>query len=84
MLRPQRVNPGRMPTAKGSSIPAPVGGWDAVSAIADMPEDRAVVLENWFPSTGDVRVRRGHKIHASGMGSGVVDSLMVYNGVTSA
>ena len=84
MLKALRPNPSRVPTAKGTSIPAPVGGWDAVSALADMPEDRAVVLENWFPSTGDVRVRRGSKIHASGMGSGVVESLMPYNGLTSA
>jgi hypothetical protein len=66
------------------SIPAPVGGWDAGSPLADMPEDRAVVLDNWFPSTGDVRVRRGYQAHAAGMGSGVVDSLLVYNGLTSA
>lgn len=65
-------------------MPAPTGGWDAVSSLADMKEDRAVVLDNWFPSTSDVRVRRGHKAHATGMGSGVVDSLMVYNGVTTA
>jgi hypothetical protein len=84
MLKPLRPNPSRAPVAKGASIPAPVGGWDAVSAIADMPEDRAVVLENWFPSTGDVRVRRGHKIHGSGMGSAAVESLMPYSGVTSA
>lgn len=79
-----RPNPGRRQVAKGKSIPAPVGGWDAVSALADMPEDRAVALENWFPSTTDVRVRRGHQIHGTGMGSTVVDTLMVYNGLTVA
>lgn len=84
MLKAIRSNPGRAPTSRGSSIPAPVGGWDAVSALADMPEDRAIVLENWFPSTGDVRVRRGHRIHAAGMGSGVVESLMSYSGLTAA
>jgi len=47
-----------------------------------MKEDRAITLENWFPSTTDVRVRRGHQPHGSGMGSGVVDTLMVYNGLT--
>jgi hypothetical protein len=78
-----RRNAPRAQIGRGASIPAPVGGWDAVSALADMPEDRAVALENWFPSTGDVRVRRGHRIHASGMGSDVVESLMPYNGLTS-
>lgn len=84
MLRPIRANPSRQPVSTGSSIPAPVGGWDAVSAIADMPEDRALVLENWFPTTVDVRVRRGHQIAGAGMGDGVVDTLMVYNGLTIA
>lgn len=84
MLRPIRANPSRQPVSTGSSIPAPTGGWDAVSAIADMPEDRALVLENWFPTTVDVRVRRGHQIHGANMGDGVVDTLMVYNGLTVA
>lgn len=84
MLRPIRANPSRQPVSTGTSIPAPTGGWDAVSAIADMPEDRALVLENWFPSTTDVRIRRGHQIHGANMGDGVVESLMVYNGLTVA
>lgn len=83
LRRPRRQNAPKQQIARGKSIPAPVGGWDAVSALADMKEDRAVVLENWFPSTGDVRVRRGHQIHGSGMGTSPVESLLVYNGVTS-
>ncbi len=79
-----RKNPAKRQVSRGKSIPAPVGGWDAVSALADMPEDRAVVLDNWFPTTTDVRVRRGHIEHCDDMGSGVVDSLMVYNGLTVA
>jgi len=84
LRRPSRRNSLRQQIARGMSIPAPTGGWDAVSALADMPVDRAIVLDNWFPSTGDVRVRRGHQIHGSGMGSDQVESLMVYNGVTTA
>lgn len=71
-------------TSDGASIPAPVGGWDAVSPLANMPPDRAVVLDNWFPQPGYINVRRGHSFHASGMGSGVVDSLLPYNGLTDA
>lgn len=84
MRMPARPNPGKRQVSKGKSIPAPVGGWDAVSSLADMKEDRAVVLDNWFPSTADVRVRRGHQPHCIGMGSGVVDTVMVYNGLTEA
>jgi hypothetical protein len=65
-------------------MPSPVGGWDAVSPLADMDEDRAIVLDNWFPSTGDVRVRRGHHVHCDEMGSAAVESLMVYHGTTVA
>jgi len=79
-----RPNPAKRPVGRGKSIPAPVGGWDAVSALADMKEDRAIVLENWFPTPTDVRVRRGHIQHCNGMGSSVVDTLMVYNGLTVA
>jgi hypothetical protein len=82
--RPARSNPARRQVASGASIPAPVGGWDAVSALADMPTDRAVVLDNWFPRPGDVEVRRGHTAHAAGMGSNPVETLAVYNGTTSA
>lgn len=82
--KPARPNPGRVQVSKGKSIPAPVGGWDAVSALADMPEDRAVRLTNWFPTTTDVRVRRGHQPHCDEMGTSVVDTLMVYNGLTEA
>jgi hypothetical protein len=84
LRRAARSNPGKRQVARGVSMPAPVGGWDAVSPVADMKEDRALVLENWFPSTTDVRVRRGHQTHCGGMGSGVVDTLMVYNGLTVA
>ena len=84
LRRAARPNPGKRPVGVGKSIPAPVGGWDAVSALADMKEDRAISLVNWFPSTGDVRVRRGHIVHCNGMGTAVVDTLMVYNGLTAA
>jgi hypothetical protein len=74
----------RAQVARGASIPCPVGGWDAVSALEDMPPDRAVVLDNWFPTTSDVRIRRGFISHATGMGSSPVESIMVYQGTTDA
>jgi len=61
-------------------VPAPVDGWDAVSPLADMRPDRAVVLENMFPERGKVRVRGGHASYATGMGSNPIDSLMAWNG----
>lgn len=37
-------------SAKSASIPAPVGGWDKREALADMPQDRAVILDNRLSS----------------------------------
>jgi len=66
-----------------TSIPAPVEGWDAISAQADMRPARAIVLENFFPEPGQVRLRRGFSSHVTGM-TGAVESLMTWNGGTSS
>ena len=84
MLQPLRGNGRRSRTSIGASIPAPVGGWDAISPLAAMKPDRAIVLDNWFPQAGFIEVRRGHKIHASGLGSGVVETIMKYQATTVA
>jgi len=42
-----------------------------------MPEENAVILDNWFPSTDKVTIRNGHESHATGM-SGAVESLIEY------
>lgn len=85
MLQPLRGNGKRQRVAKGMSLPAPVGGWDAISPLANMPPDRAVVLDNWFPQPGYVEVRRGHISWATGMGSGKpVETLMDYHGLSAA
>jgi hypothetical protein len=72
-----------VPVSGKYTLPAPVGGWDAVSALADMPEDRAVVLENFFPEPGLIRMRKGFSSNVTGM-SGAVESLLVWTGPTSA
>jgi hypothetical protein len=82
MLQPTRNNASKAQTSSGASVQAPVGGWDAVSPLADMKPDRAIVLDNWFPVPGDVRVRRGSRIRVAGMGTGPVESLMAYNGAS--
>lgn len=82
--KPMKANTARTRLADPIPVPPPVGGWDAISSLQDMEPDRAVVLDNWFPGTSDVRVRGGNQIHAGGMGGSVVESLLVYNGSTSA
>ncbi len=82
MAAMMRVNRRRRATAK--SFPAPVGGWDASSELADMPPDRAIELVNLFPEEGRVSVRGGHRPYATGMGSQAVESLLVWSGPASS
>jgi len=69
--------------ARSASRQAPVGGWDTREALADMPGDRAPILDNWFPSTDKVTVRRGHEDYATGMPA-AVESLLRYVPKTGA
>lgn len=69
--------------SKPSSIPAPVGGWNARDSIADMPKTDAVTMENWWPITSDVMVRKGETSFATGLGS-QVNSLLLYNSATAS
>lgn len=64
--------------ANGASIPAPVGGWDAISPLAQMPAKNAVELVNWFPQPGYIEVRRGHVIQCDTGTASPVESLMGY------
>lgn len=68
----------------GASIPAPVGGWDAASALPEMKPIYAVKLDNMDPEPGAVKCRRGHIEHGTGVGAGPVESLMAYHGLTDA
>lgn len=85
MRQPLRSNPQRSAVVRTVARPAPVGGWDAESALASMPKDRAVSLVNWFPRPDSVEVRRGQRVWSTGIGTAAaVESLMVYNGLTSS
>lgn len=71
--------------ARGLSIPAPVGGWDAVSPLAAMPETSAITLINAFPQAAYIEIRRGHAVHNSlSPVVAPVESLMAYNALDAA
>jgi hypothetical protein len=61
-----------------ASLSAPVGGWNARDSLADMNPNDAVILTNWFPSTNEVTLRKGHSRFATGF-SGQVETVMSYN-----
>lgn len=68
--------------AQPASLPAPVGGWNARDALGEMPPMDAVYLENWFPTTSDVMLRKGYTEHATGLPD-QVETLMEYAGATA-
>ena len=62
-----------------ASLPAPVGGWNARDALANMAPTDAVTLDNLFPGVSSVSLRGGYSEHVTGI-SGQVETLMTYNG----
>lgn len=81
MLRPASRKTGRIarPRSQSYSTQAPIGGWNARDALANMQESDAIILDNWFPEQEAVRVRRGTSSFATGLTS-AVESLMVWRG----
>lgn len=71
--RPQR---GRA-TGKTHSVPAPVGGLNAVDSIAAMPETDCLVLDNIFPTPTFCQLRNGRVNQSTGL-PGWVETLMAY------
>jgi hypothetical protein len=69
-------------TAKTSSLPAPIGGWNARDSLAQMAPTDAVTLTNWFPTPTDVTLRKGFSKYSTGI-TGEVQSLMNYAGPSS-
>jgi hypothetical protein len=77
--------PQKQVVAQGVALPAPVGGWDAISPLANMPIDRAVQIDNWVCRPGWIEPRKGSVVHATGVGSATtpVQTLMAYNSFSS-
>lgn len=69
--------------ARGASIPAPVGGWDAISPLAQMKPDRAMVLDNWFPQPGWVELRNGFVPFANTGTTTAIETIAAYEGASS-
>ena len=81
MRQPLRDSSRQNQTAQTVSLPAPVGGWNARDSIAAMPPFDAVIMDNWFPDTDYVKVRKGYTNHVLGI-TGQVESLMQYSSGT--
>jgi hypothetical protein len=75
MFKPARR---RTQTSTAASLPAMTGGWNARDPLPMMKSDHAVLLDNFFPGTGSVDMRRGSVLHASDAGAGPVETLIEY------
>jgi hypothetical protein len=64
-------------TARVAAIKAPTGGWNTRDALQDMPAADAIVLDNWIPDIGGMRLRNGYLPFFDGM-TDPVESLFEY------
>ena len=79
-----RNNPQRIPKALTMQIPAPVKGWSSHESQIGADEETALVLDNFFPESQGVKVRRGFAPFAYGVGAGEVQSLMTYTSASTS
>jgi hypothetical protein len=70
-----------MATAKHTSMPAPVGGLNDRTSFVEQKPNEAVVLENWFPYTSYVGIRKGSQDHVTGLPA-TIETLVEYAGET--
>lgn len=59
-------------------VPAPIGGWDAISPLAAMEPKYAASIVNWVPRTGWLELRGGYNAWAQAITSSPINSLMAY------
>lgn len=69
----------RARVARAGSLPAPTGGWDAQHPLADMPEENAIILDNFIPRPGYVELRRGYIPQVNGF-TATVQELLTWRG----
>jgi hypothetical protein len=68
-------------TARTTSIPAPIGGWNARDSLANMQPMDAVQMVNFFPTPTDVQLRKGWTKKSTGI-TGRVNTIMTYPSLT--
>ncbi len=74
----RKTSPG-LGAARPYARSAPVKGWVANENLADMDEQAAYVMDNWFPETSSVRVRRGSTVFASLPDPDPIRTVMAYS-----
>lgn len=77
MRKPLRQAPVGARVSVTRSTPAPVAGWNSRDSIANMKPTDAVMLDNVFPTSSDVKLRKGSAAHVTGVGD-EVETLIAY------
>jgi hypothetical protein len=72
MLQPRRQN------ARTVTVTAPTGGWNARDPLAEMKPTDAVIIDNWFCTPTELKVRKGYSDWATGL-NGNVTSIIDYD-----
>jgi hypothetical protein len=70
-------------TARTTSLPSPIGGWNARDSLAAMSPLDAVQLVNFYPTPTDVTLRSGYVKSSVGI-TGAVNTLMNYTDTSTA
>jgi len=78
----QRRAVGRPAIFSTASIGAPTRGWNVRDNIANMKPEDAILLDNFFPNTSDVMLRKGFTRFATGFPA-AVQTVMAYQGFTN-
>jgi len=65
------------PTGESTSQSAPIGGLNTRDAVDLMPQTDAIRLDNFFPGSTDVSLRKGYTNHVTGLPS-TIQSLLTY------
>jgi len=82
--RPQiKWRPQRFSTGASKTLPAPYGGLNLRDDITALEPNQARVLENWITRAGTLGIRDGYDEHATGAGSGDVETLAAFEGLTA-
>jgi hypothetical protein len=79
LSRQQRLQLAAQATAEPTMLPSPSKGWNTRDAFDSMDPLEAVLLDNWFPDAGGVKLRNGFASYATGMGASPVSTLAEFN-----
>lgn len=73
----------RQKTSVDVPVEVPVGGWNTRDAADNVPQQDAVLMDNWVPGLGEVALRGGRSVHAYsgtlGRPPGQVQTLAVFD-----